>query len=172
MILNLKLVRVDYKYCDYLRSYDNKVIYNNSSKETRPYIGILFTINDCEYFAPISSPKEKHIVMHNSRDFFKIDNGKLGAINFNNMIPVTEDNYTLLDLDKIVTTTEEVQYQILLRKQLIWLDNHYEQIRYKAQKLYDLYVNDKLPYVLKLRCCNFKLLEEKCRVYNKELVTS
>lgn len=172
MILNLKLVRVDYKYCDYLRTYDNRVIYNNSAKETRPYIGILFTIGECEYFAPISSPKEKHLSMHNSRDFLKIDNGRLGAINFNNMIPVTEYNYTLLELDKIVTTREEVQYQILLRKQLIWLDNHYEQIKNKSHKLYDSYINNKLPYVLKKRCCNFKLLEEKCREYNKKLITS
>ena len=29
MILNLKIVRVDSEYCDYLRKYDNKVSYNN-----------------------------------------------------------------------------------------------------------------------------------------------
>ncbi len=44
MILNLKLVRVDYKYCDYLREFDSRVAYNNLAKDTRPYVGILFTI--------------------------------------------------------------------------------------------------------------------------------
>ncbi len=28
MILNLEIVRVDSKYCDYLRKFDNKVAYN------------------------------------------------------------------------------------------------------------------------------------------------
>lgn len=32
MILNLKLVKVSYKYCDYLRQYDYRVPYNSGSK--------------------------------------------------------------------------------------------------------------------------------------------
>ncbi len=110
--------------------------------------------------------------MHTSRDFFKIDNGKLGAINFNNMIPVTKNNYSLLNLDNNAKKTEDIQYNILLQKQLNWLNQHYEQVKNKSKKLYELYINDKLPYVLKCRCCNFKLLEEKCEEYNKELITS
>ena len=30
MIINLKIVRVNSEYCDYLRKYDNKVAYNNN----------------------------------------------------------------------------------------------------------------------------------------------
>ena len=60
MYRNFKIVKVDYNYCDYLRQYDNKVTYNAGSKELRPYVGILFIINKIEYFAPLSSPKEKH----------------------------------------------------------------------------------------------------------------
>ena len=89
MILNLKLVRVNSDYCDYLRKFDNKVAYNKNQKELRPFVGVLFIIGNMEYFAPLSSPKAKHLKMKNTMDFFKIDNGKLGAINFNNMIPVT-----------------------------------------------------------------------------------
>jgi len=29
-------------------------------KEKRPFIGIILKINDINYFAPLSSPKEKH----------------------------------------------------------------------------------------------------------------
>ena len=33
MIINLKIVRVNSNYCDYLRKYDNKVAYNKNEKE-------------------------------------------------------------------------------------------------------------------------------------------
>ena len=42
MIINLKIVRVNSEYCDYLRKYDNKVAYNKNEKELRPFIEILF----------------------------------------------------------------------------------------------------------------------------------
>ena len=56
MIKNLLIVRVDSNYCDYLRKFDTKVAYNMNEKELRPFVGILFRIEDCEYFAPLSSP--------------------------------------------------------------------------------------------------------------------
>ena len=39
MIINLKIVRVNSDYCDYLREYDNRVSYNKYEKELRPFIG-------------------------------------------------------------------------------------------------------------------------------------
>ena len=44
MIINLKIVRVNSDYCDYLRKFDNKVAYNKNEKELRPFIGILSPI--------------------------------------------------------------------------------------------------------------------------------
>ena len=167
MIVNFKIVRVNFDYCDYLRKYDNKVIYNKNEKELRPFIGILFQINTCEYFAPLSSPKPKHKKMKNTLDFLKIKNGELGAINFNNMIPVNENNYYLIDLNNKNLTTSELKYQKLLKEQLSWLNANYNQIKNKSLKLYQLYNNGRLPQKIKLRCCNFKLLEEKCKEYKK-----
>lgn len=82
------LVRIDSKYCDYLRKFDDKVPYNYDKKQLRPFVGVLFKVNNCSYFAPLSSPKPKHIKLKNKLDFLKIDDDKLGAINFNNMLPV------------------------------------------------------------------------------------
>lgn len=166
MIINLRIVRVDPDYCDYLRVFDNKVPYNKNDKELRPFIGILFKIDSCEYFAPLSSPKAKHKSMKNMIDFFKIKDGELGAVNFNNMIPVTERNYFLLDLNKETLTMSESKYQKLLREQLNWLNSNYYQVKNKSFRLYTLYNNNKLPKNIKERCCNFKLLEEKCVEYN------
>ena len=167
-IINLKIVRVDSNYCDYLRKYDNKVSYNKNEKELRPFIGILFQIDTCKYFAPLSSPKAKHKNMKNTVDFLKIKNGELGAVNFNNMIPVKEDNYILIDLNKDTSNIEEIKYQKLLREQLNWLNENYNQVKNKSFKLYQLYNNEKLPQNIKSRCCNFKLLEKKCKEYNKK----
>ena len=35
MIINLKIVRVNSDYCDYLREYDNRVSYNKYEKYSR-----------------------------------------------------------------------------------------------------------------------------------------
>ena len=105
--------------------------------------------------------------MKNTVDFFKIKDGELGAVNFNNMIPVNENNYSLVDLKKETLTIAELKYQKLLREQLDWLNANYKQVRNKSFKLYQLYSNGKLPKNIKSRCCNFKLLEEKCVEYNK-----
>lgn len=145
MIINLKIVRVNIDYCEYLRKYDNKVAYNMNEKELRPFIGILFNIDNCEYFAPLSSPKLKHKSMKNTIDFIKIKNGELGAVNFNNMIPVTESNYSLVDLNKKSSNNEELKYQRLLKEQLHWLNANYHQVKNKSFKLYNLYNNGNLP---------------------------
>ncbi|MCI9040146.1 MAG: type III toxin-antitoxin system ToxN/AbiQ family toxin [Clostridia bacterium] len=166
MAIHLKIVKVNSDYCDYLRKFDNKVSYNKNEKELRPFVGILFQIEKYEYFAPLSSPKEKHKHMKNTLDFFKIKDGELGAVNFNNMIPVSERNYSLVDLDKQRSSSAELKYQKLLTEQLNWLNANYIQIKNKSFKLYTLYNNEKLPLKIKERCCNFKLLEEKCVEYN------
>lgn len=167
---NFILVKVDTKYCDYLREYDYRVSYNRGTKELRPFIGVIFMIGDIKYFAPLSSPKEKHLKMKNTIDFLKIKNGELGAINFNNMIPVLTTNYTLLDLDKSYKRKSDKLYNKLLQEQLLWLNSNKKQVKTKAIKLYQLYISNKLSDNIKERCCNYKLLEEKCIEYNRVLV--
>ena len=106
--------------------------------------------------------------MKNTVDFFKIKNGELEAVNFNNMIPVNKENYTLVDLNKETLTLSELKYQRFLRQQLAWLNSNYHQVKNKSFKLYQLYNDNKLPENIKSRCCNFKLLEEKCAEYNRK----
>ncbi|MBQ8891784.1 MAG: type III toxin-antitoxin system ToxN/AbiQ family toxin [Bacilli bacterium] len=38
MYKNFKIVKVDSNYCDYLRTFDNKVVYNRGIKELRPLL--------------------------------------------------------------------------------------------------------------------------------------
>ena len=165
-----KIVKVDYNYCDYLRGFDEKVCYNSGQKELRPYIGILFEINECKYFAPLSSPKLKHQHMENTLDFIKISNGKLGAINFNNMIPLKDECYKLMNL-KNVSESRDRKYNHMLNLQLRWLNRNYNYIMGRAENLYKKYSNNLLDYRTKKRCCNFLLLEEKCKEYTNTVKT-
>ena len=115
MIFNLFIAKIDSNYCDFLRKFDHKIPYNMVEKQNRPFLGVLFTIHDMEYFAPLSSPKPKHLKMHNTIDFVKIDDGKLGAINFNNMLPVVKNNYQIINLNQKNLNKKDNSYQELLK---------------------------------------------------------
>ena len=162
---DLFIVRIESKYCDYLRKYEPKVPYNYGSKELRPFVGVLFEVADKMYFAPLSSPKEKHLHLKNYIDLLKIDEGKLGVINFNNMIPVKEKSIIYIDLDIITKKTDEIKYYKLLKEQIFWLNRHKDKLYTRSKKLYDKYNNDTLPKNIKDRCCNYLLLEELCAKY-------
>lgn len=166
MYRNLRIVKIDSKYCDYLRKFDNKVVYNAGEKELRPFIGILFMIGKIEYFAPLSSPKVKHKSLKNTLDLIKINNGEYGIINFNNMIPVKNNNYSEFDLNEKTEDIKKKNRIELLNNQLRWLTQNKKEIYVKSKLLYTLYKNNKLPSNVRIRCCNFPLLEEKCIKYN------
>ena len=166
----LMLVRVDYEYCNYLREFDSKVMYNHDRKELRPFVGVLFMVNDMKYFAPLSSPKEKHKTMRDYEDFMKIKEGEYGAINFNNMVPVSDGNYEIIFLDEELVEKEGKAYVELLRNQLYYLNAHYIEVINRAISLHNNYINGTLRKSVRKRCCNFLLLEDKCLMYHKEVV--
>ena len=82
-------------------------------KRSRPFIGIVLTLNDYDYYAPLTSPKPKHLHMKNQVDFLKINGGVWGAINFNNMIPIHSDQLEHIDI-RILPTDDKatVDYKI------------------------------------------------------------
>ena len=56
----MKLYEISDSYLDYLKSFDNRVLNRLGEKyrHTRKYLGILIKINDCNYIAPLSSPRK------------------------------------------------------------------------------------------------------------------
>ena len=89
-------------------------MYNAWKKELRSFVGVLFNINNIEYFAPLSSPKTKHLKVKDTVDFMKIKNGRCCAINFNNMIPVLKKCYEIIDLNKNDENNKDKMYKSLL----------------------------------------------------------
>ena len=118
------------------------------------------------YYAPLSSPKQKHLTMKNQIDLLKIDGGKYGVINFNNMIPVHGNSVKRVNLGISPSDSQsEIQYKTLLSNQLTWCNANKETIINKAQKLYDTILNHKGWDSLVRRCCNFADDEELLKKY-------
>ena len=121
MAKTLKIYYLDENYINYLRRYDSKVAYNKNT--TRPYIGIVYTFHGLNYFAPLSSPKQKHLSMKEKTiDIFKIDKGKLGIVNINNMIPTPIEC-----ISEVLPKVKDEKYKTLIENQTTYINNHKKQ---------------------------------------------
>ena len=159
----LKFYIVNTEYMLYLKKYDIKVMENSGNKSQRPYIGILFEIDSKKYLAPLTSPKPKHLKMKNTLDFIKIDGGKLGAINLNNMFPVIDQ----VIIPKNIKLEENLNYRELLTDQINWCNKKENSINIlkKAEALYNEIIQKKENSIFWNRCCDFKSLEDKSSEY-------
>ena len=165
--MRLSFYEVTTEYCNYLRKNDHRVPYNMDEKRNRPFVGIVFTIGELKYFAPLSSPKPKHKNMKEQIDFIKIKNGIWGAINLNNMIPVVMDELRKIELHISEEDSEDtINYKKLLANQLTWCNSNREKIVKQASKLYNLINSGNATHNLLNRCCNFKKLEISYKNYS------
>ena len=163
----MKVYRVKDDYITYLRTKEERVLKNKN--ERRPYVGVVLTINDLNYYVPLSSPKKKHKTMKNAKDFHKIANGKYGAINFNKIIPVPTECIISFRFED----EEDEEYRLLLQNQYNVIKNMDDVLVNKSKGIYKIFHTsdeDLTPADLKVkrRCCDFDLLEEMCKEYNKK----
>lgn len=87
----------------------------------------------------------------------------LSAIDLKKMIPIKDGLYTKVDLTHSDTDSlESRNYKNLMNKEYSFCLKIMDSIIQKASKLYEKQMNTGrvIPF-----CCNFKLLEEKCREY-------
>lgn len=160
--MKFDLYKVDESYFDFLRKDEVKV---PMIKEDRPFLGIVLNVDYKNYFVPLSSPKEKHKTMHYQQDLIKIKEGELGVINFNNMIPIPVSRCNPIQINQI----QDKKYKKLLENQIKWCTFHQEEILQTAKELYStICYSNTQNTLLRNRCCDFKLLERKCRDYMKQ----
>lgn len=157
----MQLYRVDKEYCNYLHYYEPKIPYIENEKQNRPFIGIVLNVNGKNFFAPLTSPKMKHLLMKDMQDFLKIDKGNLGGINLNNMMPIPKKFLTKIEINQI----EDYKYRNMLLNQIKWINLNQLRIHNRAKNLYYLISNNHANIELVKRCCDFKLLEKKCDDY-------
>ena len=136
------------------------------------HVGILLTIGDFHYYVPISSAKPKHQKMSNSLDFHKLVDTATGEVYaVINMIPVPDNCLTQLKYNQVESfrsfsnEKEKTDYVYLLQKEKALIDNVQDTLQNKAKKLYQKCIA-KPDSSLAARCCNFKMLEEKCSSYS------
>ena len=162
----IRLVKVKNKYIKFLYYVDKKVMFNKGQR--RPYIGILFEVKGHKYYSPLSHPKEKFKFMKNTVDFMRINGGRYGAINFNNMIPIIDDAIQIIDVKSI----SDQKYKLILINQIKFFDKHETEIINRATKLYKSFNNGTLRSSVANRCCNFKLLEKYSKKYKLDFNTT
>ena len=171
----LKWYIVDKEYVSLLKEFDNNVANIDYSNRFKPYLRIIITINEINYYVPISSVKEKHYKMNEDIDFIKISENDriLGVLNLNNMIPIDNDsvkNLKYSEIEKYInfkTNKEKSLYISLLNMELELINSRIEKIKANAFKLYNEKTNRTNSKISK-RCCDFKVLEEKCRKYKRD----
>lgn len=158
----LSFYEVDDSYIKYLSKFDSYITYTKleSRKFKRKYIGILFEINEKLYIAPLSSYKEKHNKMKETIDFIKI--GDKSVINLNNMFPVEKNNISIVNIEE----EKDINYRHLLRNEYALCVPKFRKIIKNAKVLYNQVTIYNMP--IRNRCCNFKLLEDKCYKFNHE----
>ena len=85
----------------------------------------------------------------------------IGALNFNNMIPVSEEFITQININPSKNDSPKDKiYKELLNNQLDWCNDNFDSITKKANKLYKFVTQSpEKSRNLTRRCCDFKKLE-------------
>lgn len=185
----LTFININQDYLKYLYEYCSEVYYKPLGYENKPYLGILITEDKNQYVIPLSSAKEKHKTWKNvESDRFLIyencdkssvskkaickenEDGSvkhiLSAIDLKKMLPIKDGLYTKVDLTIQTTDSIEVRnYKNLMNKEFSFCVKILPAIIQKASKLYEKQIKTKK--VIKF-CCDFTVLEEKCREYKAE----
>ncbi len=109
----MKLIEVTDQYINYMKKFFHITMLDNKAKKRnhgRKYIGIIISINNINYFAPLSSPKKSDydnlgnirksssIILKMVKNYSKKPQ-LLGTIKLNNMIPVPDSEIILYDLN-------------------------------------------------------------------------
>ena len=91
----------------------------------------------------------------------------LGTIKLGNMIPVPDNMIERV----IISDISDMKYRSLLNDQYKALLSDWNNIQNTANKLYNLYMTadehlSAYELTVKSRCCNFELLEQKCKEFH------
>ena len=157
----LYLCSVDKGYLKYLHGLDYRVSvkYNN-----RPFVGIITMINGIKYVIPLTSQttQEREKEGKSKRaaritTFVRDSAGvEIADLLYNNMIPITDQYYTLVSVNAEIDTYEANEIRFIRKNK----DN----ITRKARKVHDdrMTKHDKFLYKT---CCDFSKLEEYYEKY-------
>ena len=164
-IKGFKVVTISEEYMTLLQKRDREVKDTLKNKKTRPYIGILFTIDKRNYFAPLTTKKPKHETMKDNIDINILrsrQNECLGAIDFAKMIPVPDSQLEKINFRQRKQTHPKTFNTLL--NQLYALNKIRPLLIEKAETLYQKYMDKTLPRNIRNHCVNF---EEANKIHDR-----
>ncbi len=176
---------VDFEYLKYLYSVDSEVYFSDDYQDaTKPFLGIILTVNKLEYFIPLTSVKNKHKkwknvasehlliyeIVNSSKNLEKaiykdVDNVKqekkhiLSVVDIKKMVPVSEGLYSKIDFASL-----DKSYLTLINKELIFCKINKSRILNNANKIYNKQMKSGKVHKY---YCDFKKLEQAMNDYMK-----
>lgn len=165
----MRLYSISDEYIEYLRKvfprvYSNKIA---NRTHTRKYLGVVFKLNDFNYYIPLSSPKNAHdYIILNGKKVIRKDSiivirmvvkGTLkGTLQIGTMIPVPDKaliQYNLQD-------EQDISYKELVQDEIIFIRKNTNRIIKTAKLLYSKKTKSthKNPVINKV--LDFKSIEE------------
>lgn len=141
----MRLYSVSDDYIEYLRNifprvYSNKIA---NRKHTRKYLGIVFKLNNFNYYIPLSSPKDAHdYITLNGKKVIRKDSiivirmavkGTLkGTLQIGTMIPVPDKALIQYNLQY----EQDISYKELVQDEIIFIRKNANRIIKTAKLLY------------------------------------
>ena len=158
----LFLCRINGEYLKYLHGVDDKVRLKYTN---RPYVGVVVMINGTQYAVPLTSQTTDKRKMNNKKKrsarfttFIRNTRGEeIADMLYNNMIPVKEEYYEVIDIDPNKDTYELNEIRFIRKNR--------EQIINKAKKVYSDRIIGTDSFSNQI-CCDFSALEEAMSEYH------
>ena len=154
--MKLKFYEVDSEYIKYLKENgDDKIPNVEYKKHKKFFCGVVLTINNFNYFAPVSSYNKKvhtsFLIMDKDRETNMLK--PISSLRFSFMFPCPIEFLSQKDFSK-----EDEKYRNLLRKELHYCNINREKIKKQANQVYKLGINEMTRK--KFNICDFKKLEK------------
>lgn len=165
---DLDFYTVDFEYVKHLQNVERKNrgftrvpnLKYGEDRKPKFLCGVVLQINDFDYYVPVTSYKEQKP----DNILIKARNGDtVASLRFNYMFPVPNG----LLMQRRISAEEDPAYRSLLSQELRFCKKNQDRIRYLASRTYKRVLNGKDIGLVK-NSCNFLLLEEACRLYDKQ----
>ena len=173
---NLSFYKINETYIESLQIIDPDVRISTGDKRTRPYVGIVLTIQDRLFFAPLSSPakfpntlnsnelqiaKAKKSNIEKRRISIKVISNKqvhLCNVIIGKIIPVPKSQITEISINNLLASaiSSERKYGDLLQKEYYAINAMKNIIYNKALRFYTKSLTNPLPKHNKTHCVNLQ----------------
>jgi hypothetical protein len=173
---NLSFYKINETYIEPLQIIDSDVRISTGEKSTRPYVGVVFTIQDRLFFAPLSSPakfpntlnsndlkiaKAKKSNIEKRRLSIKVINNKhvhLCNVIIGKIIPVPSSQISEISINNLLSSTvsSERKYGDLFQKEYYAINAMKDTIYDKALRFYTKSITNTLPKHNKTHCVDLQ----------------